>query len=66
MGIGEGKDRRKEGRMEEERKGRKEGREVRKAGRQEGRKDRREGGMIYNFYLKLLLDCQQQETKNAM
>jgi len=42
-----------EGRMEEEKKGR----EVRKAGR--------EGGVIYTFYLKLLLDCRQKEKQEC-
>jgi hypothetical protein len=34
----------------------------------EGRKERkegREGGIIYNFYLKFLLHCQQQENQEC-
>jgi len=46
MGIGKGKDGRKEG--------------WRKKG-----KEGREGGIIYNFYLKFLLDCQQQENQEC-
>jgi hypothetical protein len=54
------KEGRKKGRMGEERKG-KGGRERDKEDRQVGR----EGGRIYNFYLKLLLDCQQQENQEC-